>query len=285
MPNPEPTNIVNSEISGTISIDSITFDANQILKSLVSQGIEIKRFGNSLKVGNQFLSPCTHSAVQNVLSQEIIQKQFKQLFAEISLLKSRLNTDPTNNSYNRVASDSVNAQKNFSLNNSITDELTQSQKAVPIPKPSSNDIGENNLKRKWTPQFDMNSLENTGVHPDIKYQTQYYTLGAKPKEKDLKLDQPTPAVMMTPSPQPSTPNDTNVKDLSYTEESIDSKKTPLDVLALELFNRIELNNKLVCPECLNKLHVHAIFCSNCGLKVQKRELNLPIKDMDESNDH
>lgn len=282
MPNPEPTNIVNSEISGIISIDNITYDANQFLKSLVSQGIEIKQFGNSLKVGNQLLSPNTNLPTQNILSQDVIQKQFKQLFTEISLLKSRLNANHNNDLSNKDTNDSIAAQKSSSFNNSNLEELDQSQKTVISTKTLPNDIGESNLKRKWAPQFDINSLDNTNIHPDIKYQTQYYTFGAKPKGKDLKFDQQiNPAITQQFSPF----YDNNGKKTLSVEDSVDSNKTPLDVLALELFNRIEINNKLVCPECLSKLPVHAMFCSNCGFKVQKRELNLPIKDIDEDVDN
>ena len=51
------------------------------------------------------------------------------------------------------------------------------------------------------------------------------------------------------------------------------EESSLEKLTEELVSKIEKN--LVCPKCLNTLPNSAYFCSRCGLKVQKKELNLP----------
>ncbi|MHA1992255.1 MAG: hypothetical protein ACW981_20415 [Candidatus Hodarchaeales archaeon] len=271
----DPVDITYSSISGIVTIDNKLYDCSQILQSLSTQGFPLKKYGSSLKIGNQVISPIPSSSnipISSPGAQNIIQTQFKQLFDEINALKEKIN----NNSAfeNQIEPDPLDSIESLfqshnddrkSLNdfpesknwdNLIQEEETVSQQTF--------DVGENNLQRKWSNNRNDNYSQDES-HPDMKYQTEYFSLGMQPKNrsdggiqnKSLSRHQFNEVIS---SDGPVEPNDL-LNDSS------------LEKLTEELVSRIEKN--LVCPKCLSNLPNSAYFCSKCGLKVQKKDLKIP----------
>ncbi|MFW9929354.1 MAG: hypothetical protein ACFFD1_08185 [Candidatus Thorarchaeota archaeon] len=285
----DPVDIAYSTISGTVSIDNKLYDCSQILQSLSIQGFPIKKYGSSLKIGNQVISPIpanSHIPISSPEAQNIIQSQFRQLFEEINRLKEKINTysnnsDQMNDAFpsgiqneqltDALSEDTIDSkEKDWDNIIEVKNENSgqQSSKVQPIF-----DVGENNLQRKWTNQYGDNPL-NQELNPSNQFKTEYYSLGMKQKNIN-------PFNMFTGKNRPSARPDNNQgNDSLIPSKESELKDESLDNLTSKLMTKIE--NHLVCPQCLNSLPSQAYFCSRCGLKVQKKELKIP-EVFDESN--
>lgn len=276
MSNSIPIDISFANISGIVTIDNKLYDCMQILQSLSTQGFPIKKYGSSLKIGNQVISPIPSNEnipVSTPAAQNIIQSQFTQLFKEISVLKQKINAKSDAETLS-----GTNSQDPSDSHDSIcvsTEEETRSE-LDNVPKewehliqneknpPHKNfDVGESNLQRKWESQDEKIPLSNN-LQPDTKFKTEYYSLGMKSKKRNERSSNGPHNRMQFDEVISS---NTNQKSNNSMEES------SLEKLTEELVSRIEKN--LVCPKCLNNLPNSAFFCSRCGLKVQKKELKIP----------
>ncbi len=272
MSNPIPTDISFANISGIVTIDNKLYDCMQILQSLCTQGFPIKKYGSSLKIGNQVISPIPSNeniTVSTLATQNIIQSQFAQLFDEINVLKQKINAkndteafSGTNCGTPESVFEPIEEETRSELDNvpKEWENLIQDDKNLPH---RNFDVGESNLQRKWENKDEKTPL-NSKSYPNAKFKTEYYSLGMKSKERNHPSSN-VPLNRMQFDQVISSHPDQKLND-SMEESS-------LEKLTEELVSRIEKN--LVCPKCLNTLPNSAFFCSRCGLKVQKKELNLP----------
>ena len=270
-----PVDITQSSISGIVTIDNKLYDCSQILQSLSTQGFPIKKYGSSLKIGNQVISPIPSSSnipISTPGAQNIIQAQFRQLFEEINILKDKVNsktiteTSLENDSFDSIESLFQPQDEIDYTHNNVTEPKDWNNLIQDEEKSSSSkfDVGENNLQRKWTQNQDHNILHDDS-HPDVKYRTEYFSLGMHSRNQ------------RTEGIQNISLSRQEFNDSLSSEEGFQGENTfddrSLEKLTEELVSRIEKN--LVCPKCLNTLPSHAYFCSKCGLKVQKKELKIP----------
>ena len=267
-------------ISGVITIDNQLYDAQQVIQSIILQGFFIKRFGSTLKVGNQLITPIPPSQYPTgPVAQNIIDSQFQQLFEEINKLKEKIEQQPSAFTAKQGQTVDNEPRKSQFLQENSLEETTQgqetweqliNQKEEPSESPSAvepeQDLGEANLQRKWaSTQYDQSPL-NKDLPPDLKFKTEYYTLGLKKRKSfdfTKHLNKQSVATFKAI-------HGIHDEKASEQDQYADSS---LDQLAEELINKIE--DQSICPKCLSNIPANAYFCSKCGLKVKKKELKIP----------
>lgn len=267
-------------IAGVFSVENTTYDLGQLFSSLIAQGL-VKRLGNSLRIGQQILQPLPPDRIpaSTGISQAIIQNQIRSLFEEIGKVKAKLDTRESTNS--RLADESRSEMPSITLDQSrqeVQDPLWENliQKAAPKQSGSRIDVGENNLNRKWLNSVGSGPLKDEINAPTQKIQTEYFNLGVKGKKQEKGRKDPggeghaniDPSIIVL-----GNSSSTEILNKDFRQDEF--KGSSLDQLAESLLAKLEKTPNRICPACLSNLPPSAMFCSKCGLKVQKRELILP----------
>ncbi|MHA2365305.1 MAG: zinc ribbon domain-containing protein [Candidatus Hodarchaeales archaeon] len=161
-------------IEGSLKVNSEIYSARDIIQSLLSQGVSIKKIGSTLRVGQKILAPLNSNKTFSTpgvdpLVANGLETQISRIFSEITKLKQHLGLLENNNS------DPNNGAQSFTKN---IDAITNEQYNANNMRNSVN----TDLIHKWD---SLNSNPNRKSYPANQENVPFYTFGTKKKNSSI----------------------------------------------------------------------------------------------------